>query len=149
MPNLCTNVNTWYGHGKITETMLKDNSKTWQIKSWLIATLMHVQFLILVITETHRSSLHLRSLYVNQNNQYKGPFTLAIFAAIGDFTAISNRPCKLLAIPRRNRAWSRSKNRQCKRALRKCWGVLNTHATDHVLIFCLKTQHWKLSSHNW
>ena len=28
--------------------------------------------------------------------KYKGPFTLAIFAAIS--SAISNRPCKLLAI---------------------------------------------------
>ena len=43
-----------------------------------------------------------------------------------DFVAISNRPCKLLAIPRRfespvvytprNHAWNRSKNRQSKRA---------------------------------
>ena len=40
-----------------------------------------------------------------------GPFTLAaIFAAI--LSAISNRPFKLLAIPRRNRAWNRSQNRR-------------------------------------
>ena len=64
----------------------------------------------------------------------KGPFTLAILAAIcaAISSAISNRPCKLLAIPRRsgspvvymgdlksprNHAWNRSKNRQCKRAI--------------------------------
>ena len=63
---------------------------------------------------------------------FSGNFLLRYFVAIS--LRFLNRPCKLLAIPRRsespvvytgdlksprNRAWNRSKNRQCKRALKR------------------------------
>ena len=76
------------------------------------------------LLSTVRTSKQNLWFYCPDNSVYTGDFCCDFKC---DFAAISNRPCKLLAIPRRlespvvytrNRASNRSKNRQCKRALR-------------------------------